>query len=130
MLTKGQVEHLISCAKMGGGMSYRENSELAVLMVLMCYAPMKMVDAMKITPRNLAEGSYLSVRRGKVRFTIPKEQASYIGLYAYIKKVKDDEPLLKNSKRALEKAFRKIAAEEGISARLIEVYYLGEIENR
>lgn len=128
MLKRGQVEHLITCAKMGGGMDYRDNPELAVLMVLMYYAPMKLVDAAKLTREDLSEGKYTSIQKGVVEFTIPEEQMAYLRLYIYMEKVEAGEPILKNTRRAFEKAFRKIAETEGISARLSDVYYAGEKE--
>ena len=130
MLSREQVERLIRCAKMGDYISYRENPELAVLMTLMFYAPMKLVDAQRITIENLQSGTYVSKKRGEVHFTLPEEQMKYLSFYIHAARIRNGEPLLSNTKRAFDKIFRKIAETEGIEARLSDVYYLGEKENR
>lgn len=123
-LTKAGVDRIIRCARMkDDNEGYEANEELALLLTLMYYGPMKIVDALHLTKQDIEAGYYISKRRGKVELSFQREQLSYIETF------KGDR-LLTKTQQNYSGIFRKIARSERIEARLSDVYYLGEKENR
>lgn len=109
--------------------------DLYILLILMYYSHLKMVDALKVTPKNIqifgGFGTYFSNRyNSKMRFEIDDKTMGI--LYEYMKQnnIRLDEPLIRNQKRALIYAFNQLTAENGITdCKLTDVYRAGLRDN-
>lgn len=131
-IVEEQVKELIICAKNGDlvGNTYRASLEMAVLMSLLYFGPMKVTDALNITEEALEKGTYLSKRKGQVRFRLPEEQQMLVRWYLASERkqgrcLKRADALLTKTKQNYDKLFKKIASTVGIEARLSDLYYAG-----
>lgn len=111
----------------------REKRELFLLLSFMYYSHLKMVDVLKLKPKNICRegGWYYSDRHKRAMgFIIYKDFYPILMANIVFNKIKENDFIITTKRRALIYAFKQIAAENGIKdCRITDVLYAGERDN-